>query len=193
MSTDDDSLDFTQKEPARPGAPAPKRRKAKKAPESAKASGPRKLGLPVLIIAAIIVAAVFFMARQSSKEVAPPPKAKKPPASAPKKAPASKPSQPYPPPVAMPTPPQTPPQDVQARVLPPDFLKAVQQYNTKAGYKAMALALDTDGKWAYGTITGWGTQAGANAESLAECEKFKIQSKAQATCRLFAVGDKVVW
>jgi hypothetical protein len=133
------------------------------------------------------------MARESSNEVAPPPKAKKAAAPAPKAAPKSKAAQPYPPPVAMPTPPQTPAPGVEARVLPPDFLKAVQQYNTKAGFKAMALALDPDGKWAYGTITGGATQAGANEEAQAECEKFKMQSGAQSTCRLFAVGDKVVW
>lgn len=191
MSKNDDSLDFTPPEPAKPPAAAPKRPRPKRAAEPAKAP-PRKVGFPVLIAGAIILAVVFFMARESSNEVAPPPQAKKK-AAAPKTAPKSKAAQPYPPPVSMPTTPQAPAPGVEARVLPPDFLKAVQQYNTKAGFKAMALALDPDGKWAYGTITGWATQAGANEEAVAECEKFKIESKAQSTCRLFAVGDRVVW
>ena len=193
MSKNDDSLDFTPQEPAKPAAAAPKRPQPKRAAEPPKAP-PRKVGLPVLIAGAIILAVVFFMARESSNEVAPPPQAKKKAAApAPKTAPKSKAAQPYPPPVATPTPPQAPAPGVESRVLPPDFLKAVQQYNTKAGFKAMSLALDTDGKYAYGTITGWPTQAGANEEALAECEKFKVQSKAQSTCRLFAVGDRVVW
>ena len=77
--------------------------------------------------------------------------------------------------------------------MPPEFLKAVQEYNTKPGYKAIALALDSDGKWAYGSISGWAAQPGANDEALAECARFALKSGARSACKLFAVGDKVVW
>ena len=192
MSKDPDSLDFTPTELPKPPAP-PRRRKARKAePEKTRSS--RRLGLPVLTVAALIVGAVLMTANHSSKEVVKPSPSAKPAAPKPQAPPVSKPSQPYPPPVAVQTPQQaSPPQGVQARTLPAEFLKAVQAYNTKSGFKAMAFALDSDGKWAYGSISSWATQAGANEEALSECAKFKLESGAESTCRLFAVGDKVVW
>lgn len=194
MSNDEsrDSLDFTPKEPAKP--PAPARRKRARSADREKAASSRRVGLPVLIIGAVIVAVVLVTANHSSKEVVKSAPSAKPAAPKPQAPPVSKPSQPYPPPVAVQTPQQaSPPQGVQARTLPAEFLKAVQAYNTRSGYKAMAFALDSDGKWAYGSISGWATQAGANEEALSECAKFKLKSGAESTCRLFAVGDKVVW
>ena len=82
---------------------------------------------------------------------------------------------------------------MQTRTLPADFLKAFQEYAAKSGNKAMALALDADGRSAFVGVAGYTTQSEANEEALSECTRFKPQNGVQENCRLYAVGDKVVW
>lgn len=191
-----DSLDFTAAKPAKPAAPAAPRRR--KGPASEKPSGSRKTF--VMLLGAIAVAAVvaFALKDELPKEPEPSKSAVVEPAAPPEQSPTvSSAPQPYPPPVQTAPPPGSapaqPPELQAVRAMPPEFLKAVQDYNTKPGYKALALALDSDGKWAYASIAGWATQRGANEEALSECAKFKTKSGAQSECKLFAVGDKVVW
>jgi hypothetical protein len=78
-------------------------------------------------------------------------------------------------------------------VIPTEFMQAFQKYTAKSGNKAIALALDNQGRHAFGSIAGHATQAQANEEALAECRTYKTQAGVQGDCRLYAVGDKVVW
>jgi len=193
----EDSLDFTAAKPARPATPAAPRPK-KQPPPSDKPSGSRKTF--VALLAAIGVAGVvaLMLREEEPKEpiTSPSTPVKR---AAPPEPTAAAPTapQPYPPPVQTAPPPGSSPAQApkleSVRAMPPEFLKAVQDYNTKPGYKAIALALDSDGKWAYGSIAGFATQPGANAEALSECARFKSKSGAQSDCKLFAIGDKVVW
>jgi hypothetical protein len=80
-----------------------------------------------------------------------------------------------------------------ARTIPPEFLQAFQDYGKLAGSKAIALALDDQGRWAYGIIARHATQPEANQEALLECAGFKAQSDVQENCRLYAAGDRVIW
>jgi len=77
--------------------------------------------------------------------------------------------------------------------LPAEFLQLFQTYKAKPAPKAIALALDPGGRWAYGSIAGYSTQAEANDEALSECARSKAPSDIKEKCRLYAVGDKVVW
>lgn len=197
----ENSLDFTAPKPAKPAvkppAPAAARRK-KPPPASAKPSGSRKTF--VMLLGAIAVAAVIAFALKDDppQEPEPPKSASVKGAAPPAQAPTPpKAAQPYPPPVQTAplagSAPAEPSKLERVRAMPPEFLKAVQGYNTKPGYKSIALALDIDGKWAYGSIAGAGTQPGANDGALAECARFALKSGARSACKLFAVGDKVVW
>jgi len=95
--------------------------------------------------------------------------------------------------VRAPSPPSAAPEDVQARKIPPEFLKAFEDYATKSGGKAMALALDSNGKSAYVSISGYPTQSQASEEAMSECARHRIEASVQESCKLYAVGDKVVW
>ena len=190
-----DSLDFTHPGTRkRPAAAAPRR---KPVPVSAGKKKPKRgrAGLIIFVASAIAVAAVWTTSDRDAKDT---PTAKQPTAkSAPEPQPratAPKAAQPYPPPTKLHTPDAPPPpKGVQVGTLPPEFLTIVQTYNTKAGFKAIALALDGDGKWAYGSISGAAAQKTANDDALAECARFGLQSGAKSDCKLFAIGDKVVW
>jgi hypothetical protein len=192
----DDSLDFTEAKPGKPTAPATLRKPPPKG-EPAAPAGSRKTF--VSILAAIAVAGVIaFAMKEEAPPQSTPASSSAAPAPAPQSpaqgAPAQRAPQPYPPPVPTATPQSaTPPKLESVRAMPADFLKAVREYNTKPAYRAIALALDNDGKWAYGTVSASATQQGANDEALSECERHKPKSGAQSGCRLFAAGDKVVW
>lgn len=198
-----DSLDFSHAEPAEPSTPAPTPssvvppRKTTESGDRDKASGSRKIAVPVLIVIAIAVVVAFAMTERASKEpVTPGAKATSPTPQSPK------PPQTYPPPPKVQTPPPkaaTPPPQaptlpsVDTRAIPAEFLKKFQEYATKSGGKAIALALDSDGRWAYGSVSGFAKQPDASEEALSDCARFKAEARIRENCRLFAVGDKLVW
>ena len=77
--------------------------------------------------------------------------------------------------------------------MPAEFMQAFLEYARKPGSKAIALALDKDGKSAFGSVARHATQKEANEDALSECTRFKTQAGIQASCRLYAVGDQVTW
>ena len=77
--------------------------------------------------------------------------------------------------------------------LPAEFEQALERYAAKPGSKAIALALDANGRFAYGIIAAHSTQADANAEALEECARYRSQSSIGGACRLYAAGEKIVW
>jgi len=217
----DDSLDFSHIGPATPAAPPaapvpsakPRRRRGAKGrsgpgathkitpgsdqPKPARAKRTSRVVLFLLVIALV---AGYLMTRHAANEPAPSPPtaASKPPAyaGAPPSAPppASTPSRdagtpPQPP--ALPS--SDPAPTAQAPALPPEFLPVFQAYTAKAAPKALAVAVNSKGQWAYASIGNHATQADANEEALAHCARLKAQSDIQESCRLYAVGDKVVW
>ena len=197
-----DSLDFTQAAPAASPAPPPvdhatplrrassRKRSPAAVPAQAAPQRTRSIAIPLLIAAAIGVAA--YVVSDRSAQAPTPPTAKAP---APLPPPAYKaPQTPAPAakaPASPPAPADAP--SVGPPALPAEFLQLFQTYSAKPAPKAIALALDPNGRWAYGSIAGYSTQAGANEEALSECARFKAQSDIKEKCRLYAVGDKVVW
>lgn len=198
-----DSLDFSHIGPSKvpaPGAGAkPVGRKASRSgsapgvspvkttgtPDQDKAGRSRRLAVPLLIIIATVLVVAFATTERSSKELATPDLSATPTSPTSRSPPTYKAPQASAPPSS--------PQSVQPPALPAEFLKAFQEYAAKSGNKAMALALDSDGRSAYVGVSGSATQSEANEEALSECTRFKAQSGVQENCRLYAVGDKVVW
>ena len=203
----DDSLDFSEIGPSRapraerpepapvdhhPQRPAAKRRRAPPvAPPRVQAKAARRRIGAVLIAIAIVAGAAFVMLDQEPTDPAPagPAKPKPPPAS--QGAPVQKPAPSAQSPASPATP--VPEQGAAAPTIPPEFLKAFKDYAARPASKAIALALDRNGRWSFGVIANHATQADADAEALAECTKNKAQSGIQENCRLYARGDKVVW
>lgn len=83
-----------------------------------------------------------------------------------------------------------------APVVPAEFLKIFEDYKARPGEKAIALALD-GGRFSYsvteGKSDGKASQSEVNEAALAVCEKQRAEGKLNAPCRLYAIGDKVVW
>ena len=201
----EESLDFSDIGPSKASAPhtAPvdnvgpakrtgRRRKRAVQPGSAAADAnthakPRRF-VPLLVIVAIGATIAFFMTERAPEET-----------KAPQPAPKSSKPPPFQPPTATPapkaqTPAQSaPPPETQPPAIPAEFLKAYKDYAARSGNKAIALALDTDGRFAYAAIAGPATQKEASDEAISDCTRFRTQSGIKASCRLYAIGDKVVW
>jgi len=73
------------------------------------------------------------------------------------------------------------------------FLRELQAYKSRIGPRAFALAVDDNGSWVSGSVSGVEAQAAANQEALSQCKGTREKAQIQAPCRLFAVEDKVVW
>jgi adenylate cyclase len=177
-------------------------RKTTRSSAGDKTGSSRSLTVPVLIILAIAVVVAFAMTKRSSKQPATPAPSATPSAPPYQSPPPFKPPQTYtpspkvqtaPPPASAQPPAASAPQSMNTRAIPAEFLKAFQEYATKSGGKAMALAVDSNGRYAYASISGMSTQSDASAEALSDCTRFKTQSGIQENCKLYAVGDKVVW
>ncbi len=74
-----------------------------------------------------------------------------------------------------------------------DFDKAYDRYERLPAYKALAYAKDSGGRWAYGYAEGQYTQESANELALYECERRLAKYKVLSDCKLYAVGDTIVW
>jgi hypothetical protein len=203
-----DSLDFTDGSPrvdhvAPISRDASKRRSASnvrpgKTPGSGELEKPRgfrRVVVPVLIIIAVGLTVRLVMTERGPEELTSPSRPAKPTPPTYPTTPAPKPPQTSTPPAKVQTPPSQAdaPQTLQPPAIPAEFLQVFQTYSGKTAPKALALALDSKGRWAYGSIAGYSTQSGANEEALSECARFKAQSDIQEKCRLYAVADKVVW
>jgi hypothetical protein len=149
-------------------------------------AGARRVVVPVLIIIAIGLMVTVLTTEHASQELATP---------EPSATPTPKAAQTYAPSPRVGAAPSSAStaQSTPARTLPDQFLKAFQEYAAKSGKKAMALALDSDGRSAYVGAYGYATQPAANEEALSECMRLRVQSGVQQNCRMYAVGDEVVW
>jgi hypothetical protein len=59
--------------------------------------------------------------------------------------------------------------------------------------RALALAGDPDSVWVAGAAGARATREEAEQSALATCEVRRKDRRMQAPCRLYAVGDEVVW
>jgi hypothetical protein len=77
--------------------------------------------------------------------------------------------------------------------LPDSFIAVFNDYSARAEKKAIALALDSDGRstWAYGF--GYSSQDQANDGALSACRNELSKTPVNADCRLYAIGESVVW
>lgn len=191
-----DSLDFRDLAPKKsaqtPGAKyvaKPKQAVVKVASEPASKSR-GGIVLPAAI-AGVIALGIAYMTNEPSVDTHAPVKASPAPM---QKAPqyvAPKVSKP--PVTATVAPPQPPAPRVNIPAVPTAFLAPFQAYTTESGSKAIALALDKDGRFAHAVVARHPVQAEANGEALADCERYRAEAGIQQPCRLFAVGDKIVW
>jgi hypothetical protein len=76
--------------------------------------------------------------------------------------------------------------------LPPTsgFEETLRVYRFSKGKKALAVAVDENGKKAFAVLYGSWSQASANEKALVECTRNAEQRGVQATCYLFATGDE---
>ncbi|HEX2827446.1 MAG TPA: hypothetical protein VHP37_13940 [Burkholderiales bacterium] len=193
-----DSLDFRDVAPAKPAQTPGAQYVAKPKKPTVKViePAPKPRGGIVLpaAIAGVLALGIAYMTREPSTEVhapaapvkaAPAPVQKAPEHVAPK---AHKPAV-----TASVTPPQPPAPRVNIPAVPTAFLAPFQAYTTESGAKAIALALDKDGRFAHAVVARHPVQAEANGEALADCERYRAEAGIQQPCRLFAIGDKIVW
>lgn len=201
----DDSLDFTDTGHAQAGASpratakpaAVPSRKAPGARQREPASGTRRAFTLALIVVAAAVVAVLATTNPSPNESKPAaaPSTSAPPATSTPPSPERTPPKAQSPTIAPAPPRPAPPQarSPEPPAIPAEIKKAFEEYGSRAGGKAMALALAADGRYAYSSVSGFPTQDAASEDALIECERYKTQSAIPAPCRLYAVGDKVVW
>jgi hypothetical protein len=72
----------------------------------------------------------------------------------------------------------------------PDFGEVVRHYQTLASNKALALATEANGRWAYGARYASGSPAGAIEDALEECRTRARSGGMRARCILFAIGNE---
>ena len=70
------------------------------------------------------------------------------------------------------------------------FDETLNVYRLSKGKKALAVAVDENGKRAFAALYGSLSQASANEKALVGCTKNAERSGVQATCYLFAIGDE---
>lgn len=71
------------------------------------------------------------------------------------------------------------------------FFDKYKTYNAK---KAIAMAIDKDGKYAYGYAYGYPTKISVVKRAIEECEKNKIKHNVdtKAECKIYALGNKIM-
>jgi hypothetical protein len=195
-----DSLDFRDLGPAKPAetpgakyVAKPKKAAVKVAVEPAPWARTGGIVLPAAIAGVIALGIAYMATEPASEAPAPATPVKAAPAKVEKAPQYAAPKAPSPAASNAVTPPQPPAPRVNIPAVPTAFLAPFQAYTTEAGSKAIALALDKDGRFAHAVVARHPVQAEANGEALADCERYRAQSGIQVPCRLFAVGDKIVW
>ncbi len=78
---------------------------------------------------------------------------------------------------------------------PPAPLKRLwREYLELPDQRALAIAGDPEtSRWVAGASGGHGSRDEAEQEALAECKRRRALRRMQAPCRLYAVGDEIVW
>jgi hypothetical protein len=59
--------------------------------------------------------------------------------------------------------------------------------------RAIALAGDPQNRWVAGISSGQASREEAEQEALAECREQRARQRMQDPCRLYGVGDEIVW
>jgi hypothetical protein len=72
----------------------------------------------------------------------------------------------------------------------PDFGEVVRSYRTLGSHKALALATEANGRWAYGARFASGSSEQAIEESLRACRKRARSGGMRAQCFLFAIENE---
>ncbi len=72
------------------------------------------------------------------------------------------------------------------------FIDSYRDYKSFENKKAYILAIDDD-NWTAGWSFGWNDQSTANNEALRECNKRRKGNKIKSNCKLYAIGDEIVW
>ena len=76
----------------------------------------------------------------------------------------------------------------------PDLTRIWNEYRALPEQRAMALAGDPRrDRWVTGISAGHESSEEAEADALAECGRRRAQRRMRAACRLYAVGDEIVW
>lgn len=69
-----------------------------------------------------------------------------------------------------------------------------RDYSVMPAERALAVAGELrHDRWVAGASGGHASRGAAEAEALRECARRRAQRRMQARCRLYAVGDEVVW
>lgn len=186
------------KAPAGKAVSVDQMRKAVGSSDLIEAAPSRSLAVPLVIVAVVGVAALYAMTDRPKEAVTVAPPAKTAPPVY-QSAPAAKAQHPnVPPPKPKPVAPPVeaaapPPSSSSPPIMSAEFMQAFLDYAKKPGSKAMAVAVDLNGKSAFGSVARHASQKEANEDALSECARLKTQAGIQASCRLYAVGDQVTW
>jgi hypothetical protein len=70
---------------------------------------------------------------------------------------------------------------------------ALRNYENYASNKAFAFVLDAKGNWSYGFAFGMATPELAADRALNECTVHAAGNRVESPCRLYALGDKLLW
>lgn len=78
--------------------------------------------------------------------------------------------------------------------IPDEFMDVVNnKYPAYEKHKSIALAIDSNGHWAYGYSYNYSSQKEANERALSECRQRAPEYKVDGVCKLYAIGNEVVW
>lgn len=73
------------------------------------------------------------------------------------------------------------------------FQELLDRYARKPERRALAIAADIDGRWAFGDSQNFASQAEANDAAMAYCIKYRNQLGLHEPCQLYAIGNEVIW
>ena len=68
-----------------------------------------------------------------------------------------------------------------------------REYRTLPAERALAVAGDPKRKWVAGLVGGQPSAREAEEAALLSCQQRRLARRLQAPCRLYAVGDEIVW
>ena len=73
------------------------------------------------------------------------------------------------------------------------FEEVLRRYRDYEPRKALALAMDQNGRWAYGASEALLTAGSAEKKALDQCRKTAAAVGVAAECRIYASGDQIAW
>ncbi len=73
------------------------------------------------------------------------------------------------------------------------FARLWIRYTGLPNERALVIAGDPEQRWVGSAVGGHASRAAAESAAFAECDERRIARRLQAGCRLYAVGDEIVW